>query len=95
MPPSADEAGQQESLLNLDPVFQEGSGARKKSPKEKKKKKKDGSLAEEDAARADKGDDGTEAELDGKMYVPDIYIFSRTPSTYKSIRNITVLTLVY
>ncbi len=77
MPPSADEAGQQESLLNLDPVFQEGSGTtRKKSPKGKKKKRKDESPAEEDVAKAGKGGDAMEVGLDKKVYVyrhPDVF----------------------
>ena len=74
MPPSADEVGQQESLLNLDPILQEGSGARKKSPKGKKKKRKDESPTEGDTAKAGRGGEGRETGLDRKMYVSrDIY----------------------
>lgn len=69
MPPSADEAGQQESLLNLDPVLQEGSGTKRKLLKEKKKKRKDEPPAEEDAAKAGEGGDNTEAGADKKVYV--------------------------
>ncbi len=68
MPLPTDQEGQQESLLNLDPVFQESSAARKGSPKGKKKKRKDPSPGENEAT-AGKVDSEGPAAAEKKLYV--------------------------
>ncbi len=69
MPPLTDQEGQQDSFLNLDPVFQEGSAARRRSPKAKKKKRKDPSPPGEDEATAGKGGSEGATVLEKKLYV--------------------------
>ena len=69
MPLPTDQEGQPDSLLNLDPVFQEGSAARKRSPKGRKKKRKDPSPPGEDEAATGKGGSEGAAALEKELYV--------------------------
>ena len=69
MPLPADQEGQQESLSNLDPVFQESSTARRRSPKGKKKKKKDPSPPGEDEATGGRVESEVATVSEKKLYV--------------------------